>query len=327
MAYIYEKEILEAGIVNVIPDYAPLSEAYFYLQEATENDWNALKREIGIYELGVLEATGSEIIYEENDEAKSSIKERFLKFVEGVWARIKGLFDRAMKTIDSFATSAKAKFNSAFKNHVVANLKLMDDDKIKAKVHATVHNYKGLANATVKKEDFDKDAFVNELKGDSVEVTKTWLMSGNNLDTLIKGAVDFKFTKGQLGTSYKSAKQEVDKKLKEAKASKDNPNIDAAKTELSNINKSAAAIVSVFQARQREYAKTLASLALLAGKQVAVDKKADRAAKAEQKKAEKEEAKKVEKKEEVQQNSAEMEGTPIIESYSTEVEKLFNWNF
>ena len=116
-----------------IPSYASLDEATLYVMEANTVLFNNLKREIGLNELGIFETTGCTVSYvveanegEEGsksglvDKAKAAggavvnksvdLAQKVLKFIEAIGAKIKGLFEAAMRKIGELTAKAANAF-------------------------------------------------------------------------------------------------------------------------------------------------------------------------------------------------------------------------
>lgn len=339
MAYEFEKEILEASVVNVVPSYAPFCETYFYLQEATEKDYNQLMFDIGIQELGVLEATGSEIIYEADEEKAASVKDKIIAFIKAQWEKVKGAFDKMLKAIQEKMAAAKAKFSGNVIAKIKKNLeagRLKETDKDGAvRSFGKFAKYDGLdkiaalSASALKTEEAttDADVSVDELKkkyrGEEFDVDRQWIAS--NVDFIVKTALDFKFAKGSILKGYNDVKKGFDEEIKKVKVGPVEVKVktDAAKAHVKTLNKIASAAVALYVERQSKALGLLTKVAVgtLAKsdteKAVAKEEKdAKKAAKAAEK-----EAKKAEKKGEAKQEAA------VMESYTSEIEKMFDWNF
>ena len=334
MAYEFEKEILEANVVNVVPSYAPFCETYFYLQEATEKDYNQLMFDIGIQELGVLEATGSEIIYEADEEKAASVKDKIIAFIKAQWEKVKGAFDKMLKAIQEKMAAAKAKFSGNVIAKIKKNLeagRLKDKEKGFGKFakYDGLDKIAALSASALKTEEAttDADVSIDELKkkyrGEEFDVDRQWIAS--NVDFIVKTALDFKFAKGSILKGYNDVKKGFDEEIKKVKVGPVEVKVktDAAKAHVKTLNKIASAAVALYVERQSRALGLLTKVAVgtLAKseteKAVAKeDKEAKKAAKAAEK-----EAKKAGKKEEAKQEAA------VMESYTSEIEKMFDWNF
>ena len=100
--YVFEPEIASAGVNYVVPSYASIDEAYFYLQEATEENWNNFTRDLGLYELGVLESTGSEVVYEAGSEAAAKKAAGLGSVIKKALESFKGWIENVLQTIQKF---------------------------------------------------------------------------------------------------------------------------------------------------------------------------------------------------------------------------------
>ena len=134
----FENEITSALTdMSDIPSYASVSEAVLYVLEANERNYNALKQEIGLSELGFFEANGTRMVYEAKDETEAAaaddntadtenekpedkkvskfkgkakdIKDNIVKLISSAWAKIKGLFETVIRKISELVSSATNK--------------------------------------------------------------------------------------------------------------------------------------------------------------------------------------------------------------------------
>lgn len=79
---------------NIIPAYASLDEAALYVIERGELEFNEMMRHIGLTELGVLETTGTQMVYEETK--LKSLIDTIVGWLKQRWADITGLFNKAL---------------------------------------------------------------------------------------------------------------------------------------------------------------------------------------------------------------------------------------
>lgn len=311
MAYTYTNEIANAGIKNVIPSYAPFSEAYFYLQEATENDWAELTRSIGLYELGVLEATGAEVVYEADDNSEAAPKNKIAKFFADAWARIKGLYDVAIKAIQEACNNAKEKFKNS------RSLRLDEAQFKEGTKFGKYRDYSSLEYAlskTQKDESFDggehQIVLGKEFDADAEFVKKNW-------SNLVDIAFEFKFTKAQIVKNYTDVKKAFDDAVKAAKSGDNGEALKGAKAKVTNLNKYASQICKLYHERQRRALAIVAKAALLTMKKSEAEKAESKKAKEEKNSQEA----KTEQKPEKTNESA------VLESYTSDIGKLFDWDF
>lgn len=340
--YVYEPEVVSAGVNNVVPSYATIDEAYFFLQEATENDWNMFTKDLGIYELGVLEATGSEVVYEADGDAaekKSNgliafIKKRledFRGFIQGILQKLQAKINKAKEKLTN-KVLAKVKNNldagrlneinkdgtvkSFAKNYYTYKGGKYDLDKFRAKDSSELSDSLGGDTGHASYE-----ISIDDFRGEKKEsVDREYIV--NNYEDIVKSALDFQFTKKSIVGPYQDLKQTYDQMIKDVKSGK-SEDINKIKAKITLLNKNAAVVVKAFHERQGENLSLLLKIAVgtlgksEAEKAVAKeDKEAKKAAKAAEK-----ESKKAAKEEEVK------ESAPVVESYTTEIEKLFDWNF
>lgn len=325
MAYTYTKEIAEAGINHVVPEYAPFNEAYFYLQEATEADWNSMVRSIGIMELGIFEATGTEVVYEADGENIKGVKEKIAEFFKKRWEDIKGLYDKLITAVQKACTAAKERFKES-KRLRLEELKTKDGADI---TFGEFHKYTGLDKVT-SKDNFDFRAQSAEtLRGEKITVTKSKLVSEPELwNKIFNAAFDFKFTKSGIIANYKATKTAFDNAVKAAKSAEtvDQEAIKAAKEKVTNLNKYASLVCKLFHERQRLALGIVTKVAVRTMKKSNTEKEEAKLAK-EQKKQEKEVLKNAGGKKEEKKEEGTKESAFVAESYSTEIERLFDWDF
>jgi hypothetical protein len=343
--YEFQAEILEAGVNHVVPSYAPFCDTYLYLQESTEADWNALTREIGIYELGVLESTGAEIVYEADgdaegeakaSESKKSVIDKIVAFIKAQWEKVKGAFDNLLKKIQEKAAKAKEKFSGNVVAKIKANLdkgRLKETDKDGVvKSFGKFAPYEGLdklASMSAKElkgeqNTTDVDVSLDDLKkkyrGTEFDVERQWIAS--HVEDIVKYAFDFKFTKRSVLSSYNEVKKGFDEEIKKVKVGpvEIKQKTEHAKAQVKTLNKIASAAVQLYIERQSRALGLLTKVAVgTLGKsdaEKAVDKEKREKAKAD--KAAAKEAKKAEKTN---------ESGDLTINYSSEIERLFDWNF
>ena len=339
--YEFQAEIAEAGVINILPSYAPFCESYLYLQESTEADWNELARSIGIQELGVLEATGSEIVYEANEgeegtEAKQSVITKLVDFIKKQWEKVKGAFDDLLKKIQAKMAQAKEKFKG---NTISKIKKKLNEGNVtrlykdgSAKELGKFYDYKeldkvaGMSAKQLKAEEngTDVDTSVDDIKkklrGNEATVDINWIRS--NIDSIVNYAFDFKFTKKSVVVAYNDVKKGFDEEIKMVKVGPIDvkTKTERAKAGVKTLNKIASACVQLHIERQAKALGILTKVAVLTLGKSAEQKEAEKTER-EQNKAERAAAKEAKGKEKVEESAI------IAESYSTEVEKLFNWNF
>ena len=169
-----------------------------------------------------------------------------------------------------------------------------------------------LINDSEEEIEYDRE----HLRGDKVTVDKAYVI--RNFDYIVKTALDFKFTKGQIVKPYNEVKKVFNEEIKKAKSGNvDKEELSSIKAKITNLNKIASAIVFAFYERQR---LALGILTKVAVKTLGNSKKA----------VEKQKAKVADKAAATEANAKEQsteESAVVVESYTTEIEKLFDWNF
>ena len=125
-----------------IPSYASIEEATILVAEANNAMFDSLKREIGLQELGVFETTGNFISYviEEGETAGDEAKEekkggfvnkgkeiagKIIALIKAAAAKVKGLFEAAMKKINEVTAKAAAAFGGKLKKESMYLLVLL----------------------------------------------------------------------------------------------------------------------------------------------------------------------------------------------------------
>lgn len=110
-------ELNDVKFRNVIPAYASLDESALYVIERSESDFAEMMKQIGLKELGVLESTGTQIVYE-----GANMKElvgKIVKWLQDRWADIHGLFNKAL----NFFKGKAEEFKTKMRNKKVDGLK------------------------------------------------------------------------------------------------------------------------------------------------------------------------------------------------------------
>lgn len=92
---------------NVIPAYASLDESALYVIEESERDFAEMMKHIGLTELGVLESTGQQIVYE--GERMKNLINTIVEWLKKRWADLQGLFNSALKFFKDKAEEFKTK--------------------------------------------------------------------------------------------------------------------------------------------------------------------------------------------------------------------------
>ena len=103
-AVVVEESVLSDETVFEFAQEVTAETGYVLVAEAEEN-WNNIMKAVGIHELNVLEATGSEVIYEAND--VKSFLEKIKDFFKMIWEKIVAVFKKFFAMIDSWIKSDK----------------------------------------------------------------------------------------------------------------------------------------------------------------------------------------------------------------------------
>jgi hypothetical protein len=96
---------------NVIPSYASIDESALYVIEASERDFNSMMRNIGLNELGILEATGKPIVYEAGK--ISTVIDAAIEFLKKLWSGIEGMFNKFLHAMKAGCDKFKLMLDKA----------------------------------------------------------------------------------------------------------------------------------------------------------------------------------------------------------------------
>ncbi len=104
---------------NVIPSSATLAEASYYVLQSIEEDYNDLMRGMALNELGVLEATGVEVVYE--DAVLTEATDKVAGFTEKNYGKVKGMYEKFLTDQKSKVDSLKAKIPEAKSKKIIGS--------------------------------------------------------------------------------------------------------------------------------------------------------------------------------------------------------------
>lgn len=318
-----------------IPSYASLNEACLYVTEASNALFDNLKREIGLNELGIFEATGNTISYvveagEEENGVVNKGKEvaaKIMKIFEAAAAKIKGMFEVAMRKINELTTKATAglggKLNADSMKKGLKYTKISYncgkfDNLEKFINNGSVLNVKRGAN------EFNSKGISEYFEGTKEDHTLTDDDAGKKaVDDIVEVISKFVTKNIALKELYKKSTSYLDDRKKEIKSATE---IDSES--LANIKTQIADATLVYGTAFSTYYKLVRQDVSIAIKLVAAAKKAelkDKLPKKKEEKAAEAEAPKEEKAAEDIKESAVEES--VTKTYTEEVESLFNWSF
>lgn len=80
---------------NIIPASATLAESGYYVLQSIEEDYNELMRDMALTELGVLESTGEELVYE--GAILTEATDKVGSFVDSNYGKIKGMYEKFLQ--------------------------------------------------------------------------------------------------------------------------------------------------------------------------------------------------------------------------------------
>lgn len=126
---------------NVIPASATLAEASYYVLQSIEEDYNELMRGLALNELGVLEATGVEVVYE--DTVLTEATDKVAGFADKNYAKVKGMYEKFLSDQKSKVDSLKAKMPEAKVKKIASGC----IGSIADKEYATCYTYANLESA------------------------------------------------------------------------------------------------------------------------------------------------------------------------------------
>lgn len=344
----FEKEIMEAGINNtLIPSYASLNEAVFYLLEDNERNFSNLIENIGLKELAFYESTGTVLLYEEKSEESQEAKKGTGNFITKAWANIRSLFERLLeqaKKLFEKVTSAIGglvnKGSDAAKVSKAAGvtkkasyddlLAAVDkiDDSFFESLKSTAWSYKSFGGSNLNQHDayFDISKFVdaeaiktnwriNEINPEEVkkkirgdEEPINKQVVKNNFKAIYDSVTNNAAQTKEIKSFYGAAKVNFDKRLKDAKKAESN------KEEIGKIKALIQASTVIYSAIISEYYAVLTRNAKIVLKANAVAKKGAKPAE------EKKEEKKPEAKPEENKGGAEKVEGEVVDKDGNVVE-------
>lgn len=340
------------------PSYASLDEAVLCVVEANEIMFNNLKRNIGLTELGIFESTGNTIEY--TTEMKrvptqdkvvnkgGDLKAAVLKVLASVAARVKGLFEAALRRLSELTAKASAAFGKRLNTEKLTNAYNNLSSPIKFN-SGDYENLKDFINGNgdlyvhmYSDSNEDIEALVKDDLGGELSAKKiNEYFEGSKYDQTfeekdIKDIVDiisnFAYNNNAVKNMYKDCSKDINKLMKEVKSAKE---IDSEK--LNRLQKNAKVTTMVFGSALSMFYKLVkqdVSIAIKLVNKSAVNRAKNAASdKAKAiKNAPKNMKQRREERREQKQAAADWEANGTIDesaisSYTEEVESLFNWSF
>lgn len=126
---------------NVIPASATLAEASYYVLQSIEEDYNELMKGLALNELGVLEATGVEVVYE--DAVLTEATDKVAGFADRNYGKVKAMYEKFLSDQKSKVDSLKSKMPEAKAKKVVSGC----IGSIADKEYARSYSYANLESA------------------------------------------------------------------------------------------------------------------------------------------------------------------------------------
>lgn len=118
---------MSKNIINVIPGYASVEESALYVIESMEDNFNTMMQTIGVTELQHFEESG-EILNEA--EQKEGFIQKIIEWIKETWAKVRGLYEKALAEIKKQIDKIKAKIASdANKEKCKKMAERLKDDK------------------------------------------------------------------------------------------------------------------------------------------------------------------------------------------------------
>ena len=138
---VYENVITDTKTnMNLIPSFASMNEAVFYVLEENENNFSQMIRSLGLRELAVFESTGSVLLYEaDSEEAKAADGEK-VGFVAKAWANIRAVFEALMKKLGELADKVVTALQGAVAKSAAGAAKVATKKKSVDELKAEVKN-------------------------------------------------------------------------------------------------------------------------------------------------------------------------------------------
>jgi len=175
--------LMNVKAINVIPSYASVNEAVWYVIEDSELAYNEMVQSLAINELVTLESTGEVITNEAaNENAKGKIKE----WLTRAWQAVKGFFEKVFNMVKEKIANIKAKMTKFDKDKIkkyAASISAEDKDG-KKRIFGEYYEYKNL----------------NELLGGSGKYMSAIDTYSNTVDNVFGTFNDSKVTEGAAET-------------------------------------------------------------------------------------------------------------------------------
>lgn len=218
---------------NVIPSSATLAETSYYVLQSIEEDYNQLMREMALNELGVLEATGEEVVYE--DAVLTEATDKVAGFTEKNYGKVKAMYEKFLSDQKSKVDTIKSKMPDGKIKKAAASCLggIADKEYAKSYTYANLESAKSgssgnkiwkgisylqkaattvsIANAEEVKSKFAsiigasssslkdvKGAAVNYLRGSEKNFTIDKAKVVANFDSMYKSVVDYKTISSEL---------------------------------------------------------------------------------------------------------------------------------
>ena len=334
-----------------IPSYASLDEAAILVAEANNAMFDALKREIGLQELGIFESTGNFVSYvieegedkaeektedsgeDSGEEAKEEPKEekkgflskgkevikKIVELLKAAGAKVKGLFEAAMRKISEVTAKAAAAFGGKLdagklqESLEKTTIKFKSPSYNNLKTFIAMNNFGGKTVGEIPFNDVlrelkknDKDVTVKNLTEHFEGSSEDHTLDAEGLKDIVEVINKFGKTNDNIKAMYKSCEVYFHDAIRKVESAEQ-----VNQENLDNVKKSASYVPMVFGAALSSYYKLVrldVGIALrLAAKGKFAKKKDEKAA---------------------DQNAAPAEGEkPEQVNASAMVESLFNWSF
>lgn len=117
---------MEKNIINVIPAYASIDESALYVIESMEANFNSMLESVGIEELQHFEES-AEFIHEA--EQKEKVIDKIITWLKETWAKIRGLFEKALTEIKKQIEKVTTKIEKASKDKCKNMADRLKEDK------------------------------------------------------------------------------------------------------------------------------------------------------------------------------------------------------
>ena len=151
---------------SVIPASATLAESGYFVLQAIEEDYNELMKDMALNELGILESTGEELVYEGT--VLTEATDKIGSFVDSNYGKVKGMYEKFLQDQQAKTNKLNKDIPAAkAKKCVSANISSLED-----KEYAKSYSYTNLESAKSGNESNKIWAAINYLASSAATVSE-----------------------------------------------------------------------------------------------------------------------------------------------------------